>query len=976
MRIAPPAHQPLASAGIRNTQVSKSLLVPQQADRVTFSGKRNRNERSESPEPPSPKVIRGDNWDPVVHTLDEIRQLEKTNPTSMSGLMIAAETGNLEVAKALLSDDRVRQSINQVDRQGKTALHHAVEQNHLPLITLLLRNDAGKNIADEQHHTPVTKAAMLGHTEALRLLCKMDEDVNPGPQSASGRFPLSEAVVNNHAEAAAFLLAQGASVNNDRGPFNLRSQAYGQGATPLMLAAGYNNPELLDLLLQHGAEPELKDDACKTALAYAAWEGHWETTRRLLENNANPKNASDALERMLIDVAENDEPEKVRLLLRHGIKPDFESSSQQMVFYRTLQKAASRNDLETARLLLNSGLHPDSEAATFPALVLAAEKGHSRMVKLLLASDADVDAQIKASGNYEGRTALHAAARNNDEAMVHDLIRRGAEMEKADADGQTAFTHAVKKGHNDLAKKLHNTYGALMDWAFVEDSVTLTPMMVAANRGNEDMIDFMLARNVDPDRPNLTGVTPLMWAKNRSTALKLMQAGADVNAWDTERKTPLMCHSESGLTEVMDALIQRGADVNASNDDEETALLLAALAYKSEAVKLLLRRGANVNHADALNDIALNNTVRLTSDNEAAFKAHRVQMIKDLLDHGATVNHFNDEQQNALMLAAENLLPECVETLLERGGRMTSPENEVPSALTLAIISIRKRGLSEDAQKTLRLLIQADPEQARKNPALRQLIKEYTTSATPGLPQSSRAGATEESRKKHWEKGFDKLRRLIEAGVNPGLAKPEIFGQLAYAARFNNPESIELLVKNGVNPDGLHRSVRTPLMHAARYGSTRAADILLEAGADPNRHTSTIDRETPFEIAARQGCMNTMLRLLEAGADPAPHIETENQSDDETASEMEIDSEDQAMAESFNTVATVSTILLNRPVNRSEMAATWPVKLANPEVAKYVKSILGTAHPEKKVTWNLQTRNRQWQQHRQEASERMRDNQE
>lgn len=973
MRIDPSVRQPFAPAGTGNTQARRPPVIQHwPADQVTFSGKRNRSERSESPEPPSPKAARSNDGEPVVRTLDEIQQLEKTNPAGMSGLMIAAETGNLEAAEALLRDDRIQQSINQVDCHGKTALHHAVEQNHLPLIALLLRYEAQKNILDEGHHTPITRAAALNNVDALRLLCKTEEDVNPVPPGGSIRFPLNEAVENDQAEAAAFLLAQGASVDNDRGRFNLYGEAYNQGVTPLMLAASNNNPKLLDLLLEHGAEPELKDDAHKTALAYAAGEGHWETTRKLLEKNANTKNAEDALERMLTQAAEKDEPEKLRFLLRHGVKPDLESRARQAVFYRALQKVAKRNDLETARLLLNSGLHPQPEREESPALVLAAEKGHSRMVKLLLAGDADVDAPIQSSGPREGRTALHAAARNNDEALAQDLIRAGADMEKADADGRTAFTHAVETGHNELAKKLHNRFGALMDWEFAEDSVTVTPMMAAADAGNEAMIDFMLDRNVNPGEPNMNGVTPLMNARNRSVALKLMQAGADVDAQDADLKTPLMYHSARGSTDIMEFLIQRGADVNATNDDEETALLLAVLANESEAVKLLLRRGANVDHADMVNDTALINAVSQTWENEGAAKAYQVQIIKELLDHGANVNHFNEDRQNALMLAAEYLLPECVEVLLARGGRMASPAHEAPSALTLAINTIRKTGLSEDGQKTLRLLIQANPEQARNNSDLGHLLKEYARGANPGLPKSSRAGVSKENQRRHWEKRFDKLRRLIEAGVNPRLAEPEIFTPLAYAARFNDPEGVELLVKNGVDPDGLHRFRHTALMHAARNGSTRAADVLLEYGADPNRFTSTIEKDTPFILAAQQGCVNTMLRLLQAGADPAPHINIGDETGGEATDEMEIDAEDQVMTESDDTASTVSTVLLNPPVNRSEMAMSWPVKLARPEVAEYVQSLLGTNHPDKKITWNLQTRNRQ-QQRRQEAFDRARD---
>lgn len=70
--------------------------------------------------------------------------------------------------------------------------------------------------------------------------------------------PLGMAIAKGDVETAKKIIEYGASVNE-------RSN----GMTPLMLAARYNNVELVNFLLEKGADATIKDDKGFTALKYA-----------------------------------------------------------------------------------------------------------------------------------------------------------------------------------------------------------------------------------------------------------------------------------------------------------------------------------------------------------------------------------------------------------------------------------------------------------------------------------------------------------------------------------------------------------------------------------------------------------------------------------------------------------------------------------------------------------------------------------
>lgn len=101
-----------------------------------------------------------------------------------------------------------------------------------------------------------------------------EEDVNSRMRIAAGLGKVDE--VKN-------LLEQGADANS-AGPGTDEVPA---GGTALMLAAAKNHPDIVDLLLENGANPNQADDGGGTALIYASWKGHLDIVRALLNRGAD-----------------------------------------------------------------------------------------------------------------------------------------------------------------------------------------------------------------------------------------------------------------------------------------------------------------------------------------------------------------------------------------------------------------------------------------------------------------------------------------------------------------------------------------------------------------------------------------------------------------------------------------------------------------------------------------------------------------
>jgi hypothetical protein len=119
--------------------------------------------------------------------------------------------------------------------------------------------------------------------------------------------------------------------------------------------------------------------------------------------------------------------------------------------------------------------------------------------------------------------------------------------------------------------------------------------------------------------------------RQQAWVAEIVALGADVNARNARRRTPLHLAARAGQLEAARALIARGAEINALDQDYATPLFDAADSGRAEMAKALLAAGADPNlKADPRDRTHTPLTV-------ACFQG-RIEMVELLLAGGADIN--------------------------------------------------------------------------------------------------------------------------------------------------------------------------------------------------------------------------------------------------------------------------------------------------------------------------------------------------
>ena len=90
---------------------------------------------------------------------------------------------------------------------------------------------------------------------------------------------------------------------------------------------------------------------------------------------------------------------------------------------------------------------------------------------------------------------------------------------------------------------------------------------------------------------------------------------------------------------------------------------------------------------------------------------------------------------------------------------------------------------------------------------------------------------------------------------------------LHWAARWDDPETADLLIHAGADPKAANRDGATPMFLAAQNGNAAMVEKLLKAGVDANAPVLS-HGETALMMAARSGSLSSVKVLLDHGAKP------------------------------------------------------------------------------------------------------------
>jgi ankyrin repeat protein len=141
----------------------------------------------------------------------------------------------------------------------RTALHAAAENGNLEIVELLIARGADLNLQDNHGRIPMYVALANYQSEIAKRLAEEEFDVQI--LAADGSTLLMAAARAEDVDLVRWALDRGIEVNAIRPKKN--------HATALMIAAGKGNPEIVELLLARGADPDLTNHEDRTALDLA-----------------------------------------------------------------------------------------------------------------------------------------------------------------------------------------------------------------------------------------------------------------------------------------------------------------------------------------------------------------------------------------------------------------------------------------------------------------------------------------------------------------------------------------------------------------------------------------------------------------------------------------------------------------------------------------------------------------------------------
>jgi len=406
-------------------------------------------------------AVRADSVETVELLLEAGADARAPTLYDVTPLYLAAENGSAAVIAALLAAGA---DPNTAAPTGQTALMTAVRNGRIDAITLLLDRGAVLDARDpEFEQTALMIAVREGYADVVALLIERGADVDA--HTLVGATP---AFIPPCKRTGCF--SEGAGINRGGIPDRGWRPAAKGGLTPLLYAARDGRAVEAEKLLAAGADVELAEANGIRPLLMALLNNQLDVVDLLLKHGADV-NADDFWGRSPLFAA----VEYRNRDLRHRdlVDEPVDRAALLGVITQLIEKGADVNartrEWPFSRTSFTSDLSWVDMTGQTP-FVRAALAGDTTTMKLLLAHGADPDI-----ATFEGTTALMAASGVNwtvaqtytesPQALIDAInmcLELGADVNAVNSMGVTAMIGAANRGSNDIIRLLHSK-GARLD---------------------------------------------------------------------------------------------------------------------------------------------------------------------------------------------------------------------------------------------------------------------------------------------------------------------------------------------------------------------------------------------------------------------------------------------------------------------------------------------------------------------------------
>lgn len=493
----------------------------------------------------------------IVKRLLENQKLDVDAPeevTGFTGLHKAARTDQLDVTQTLIDSGA---DLSRSDCQGRTALHHSLHGRDLSCLQYFLDEDADTRLRSLDSMTIWHLAAQEGNVQALKVLLSRPEDSTSAIdlRTEDGRTPILFASASKSKEAVSLLLDAGSSL----------TETASDGTSSLHYAIKSGSLEVVNFLIEKGVDPCAVTKVGSNAIHYAV---RWhcgktaEIVSLLLEQGVDPRKTCDEERTPLQDL--------VRIIKDGSLPPDG------LDWLFAAGRVLLKSSLEKSRVA--SDINLGSELVYLACLYSHGLTSAEETVSAFLDFGLDVNIQFD-----HGETALVAAAKSGNGALLSHLIRHGADP-CINASGLNALMFACIYGHTDIVIRLRGTE---IDWNSKTKTATLgkqrtevTALHLAAVNRDNNILEYLLNEGLMSNINARTdfGETPLYlasWVGVSQNVSILLSNNSDSTCTDDFGDSAAHIAAKSGHSDVISEFMRHGSDLGFHNSGGLTPELLA-----------------------------------------------------------------------------------------------------------------------------------------------------------------------------------------------------------------------------------------------------------------------------------------------------------------------------------------------------------------------------------------------------------------
>ncbi len=807
------------------------------------------------------------NWMSTIATLTKHshspfeRRLSATISVNACPLLLACTYGFLEVIKEPVGANSTE--IREKNRYGDTALHLAIENGHLNIVTMLLDHNIDVNLAGADHQTPLYVASLHDRQDLLKLLLK--EGAKVDIEGGLYGTPLQAATAKGNSAIVEELLKNNADPNRVCGYYGCALNA----------AVAKASMHVVGLLIRTGARHDIGNTDYSSSLKTAVMVGREDMVIFLIKRNVDLE-VTDDLGRTALHLAVTSNHYKlVDLLLGAAAKTEvFDWHGRTPLF-----NAASSGNCEIAELLMKSGAETtalETEDALLP-VEEAAIQGHWRMCTLLLQPtlrDMQADRAESCLNNI-----FYIASVKGDMSCLDVLILHGAKIKIKWSGGRTILHEAASRGHLPFVK-----------WVLEKSAIVWTrdddgqlALHEAAVGGHVDVISCILEKGLPVNWKNGASRTALheaAWHGQGNVVQDLLNHGANPNMRTNRKETSLHFAALRGHLDVTRKLCDHGADIDARNISDQTPQQLAESRQHRPVVECLIevermRKSAIEAAVETLRILEPDAITEITADGSTGLhnavlygSTERVQALASI---PGLVRAADKKGRTPLHLAARHLKPEAI-TILIRAGADTqmadeegnSPFNYVAEEGNIqAIEAFLSCGLNVDARGADGMtMLEGVATNDSADTAAASLINhgaDLTLKDSDGDTIFHTAA---------YYGHISLLKLLLRLTVDPETIKIRNNCNetaLGVAASNGNLEILKVLLHCGFDALDCTKENGSALHAAARGGHLEVVDHLLQEGIGVN--TVSVTNATALHVASQHGRVEVVKALLDAGAD-------------------------------------------------------------------------------------------------------------